>query len=236
MTHLNSPFREGILEVAFENSDPTMNLTLPGLFYSKIGDAYPVIENISNFTYNYPVGNGSFSTFTSPLSRFKSNENTLVQIGKDFFAYNTLPPYKEREVTKKEMIRLLNLFAELNGTRLIKYISVKLLNQFVFPKGTNIDSKFEFSITKSKIEEAQSHSALFSVAEFIHEGNTAALKFQTVNGLEGADTYSLELSYINFSKGEVTIENLEAWLDKGYALLVKMFNSSLTPELAEEYK
>jgi uncharacterized protein (TIGR04255 family) len=90
----NPPLVEAVFEIFFESKK--WNPTIPGLFYSKVQNQYPIIiSKGNNLGFEFEgsammIGNGVFE-----LTQFrnKNEGDKILQLSRNFLSVNQLPPY-----------------------------------------------------------------------------------------------------------------------------------------------
>ena len=117
----SQPLVEALCEFRFEVTGG-WDLTLPGLFYAEVKDAFPLQEPVDEVSFQFELGSvqGKQQWLkTQRLQLWNENRSATLQIGKGLLSINQLNPYPGWE-------------------------DFKSLIQTAFLKYSNIDSEFQF--------------------------------------------------------------------------------------------
>ncbi|MEM6433462.1 MAG: TIGR04255 family protein [Cyanobacteria bacterium P01_D01_bin.115] len=126
----SQPLVEALCEFRFEVTGG-WDLTLPGLFYAEVKDAFPLQEPVDEVSFQVelgPVQGRQQLVKTQRLQLWNENRSATLQIGKNLLSINQLNPYPGWEDFKALIQNAFSKYSNINSGFQFKGIALRYIN------------------------------------------------------------------------------------------------------------
>ena len=131
----NPPVVEALCEIFFNGSK--WDGTIPGLFFDKIKDVYPIKKELEQIGVEVSVSkdiqDSKIMRGGRRIQFVKKDKSQLIQIEKDLLVINQLKPYPRFEDWKPVIDKMLDLYVDLAKPEGIRRVGVRYINRIVIP-------------------------------------------------------------------------------------------------------
>lgn len=236
-SHFNLPFLECVFNLAFMPT-PEFDMTIPGLYLSKIQDEYTKKKDLHERKMRLPGINGDNPEIVStPVIQFLSNNGKFVsQIGKDVFAFNQISDFKNWEKFKGELLKLLSYYRSLINQDQIRALALRFLFRIDSDLELEPNEYFNFAFPSNPIKEEAGVKAINALAEYDAEDDDfLSISLKTIDPGENINFQLLEIGFNNNNPGSVKIDNIDDWLEKSIGCINNGIRSCVTDKLIKKY-
>jgi uncharacterized protein (TIGR04255 family) len=239
----NSPLIEAVCEFHFLPSEE-WDVTLPGLFYSRIKSDFPIKKYKSNVGILSPNdGQNGASIEVGSLAQFwNSEQNIVIQVGKNFLSINALAPYPAWEVYSPAIISALDHYRLEAKPAGLRRSSLKYINRVIVPElDFSVNEYFTFGIpVPPGIDNV--FSDINTVIQFpMNEfSDQLVIQFASLERYpdepEASTPLLLQLEYKSIKANSVSIDDFPNWLEKGHDCINNSFELSITDKLRSLFR
>jgi len=232
----NSPLKEVLCEFQFiPFPDKPWDLTIPGIFYEKVKENYPIKQQLLGVNYQIQPSDGNLQLQIDPIFPpiyfFNEDKSVLLQINPYSIIIHQIKNYSNWENFKKIVIENFNKFKEIIIPKGLKRITLRYVNVIEFDKNDfKFDEYFKYYPFLSKDLE-QNIKSFFCRIEFPYEDNKEVLRLtiaDVANQNPSKISILLDLDYLMNVPESVSFENISDWLDNSHSKIKDIFEKSIT--------
>jgi len=234
-----SPLQEAIFECRFTQDTP-WDPTIPGLFYERVRDRYPIKETRMVVKAQHSLKEGRLHQSQQWLEYavFKQSEGpVLAQVGPRIIAVNSVAPCPSWEVFRPHMDTVLAIIASICDLRGVQRAGLRYINHIQVP-GPDVDLQtyFQFRPELGALPDSVQSCADFTLACVLlvdgawgHDLCKVELG-KVAEDCEGAALMSLDLDYFTKQPPKVPFDDLLTWADKAQDVIDRVFEGTITNE------
>lgn len=237
----NPPIVEAFCEFQFEPDTP-WDLTVPGLIYEKVRDAFPKRRQAKVFNVGISTGPETLGRVqtTDRMQFLRKDEKALIQVGPHLLAVNHLAPYPSWEEFLPLIETGLGAYCAVVDPRNIHRIGLRYINRIEFvEQRINLGDYFEFRPYVGP-ELPQEHGPFRVGIQVLYEDGRDILKIELISvaRTETPDTIAvqLDLDYFLVKPGEVALDNAFEWIDIAHDRVEKAFEACITERLRQRFE
>lgn len=231
--YLKAPIVEALCEFQFEPGQP-WDMTIPGRFYEKIRENFPMREEKTNIEIGIsPKGAGVEQEVkgTKVMQFFREDKTALVQVGPNLLAINQLSPYPTWKEFRSLILGKLDIYKNITEPKGFKRIGLRYINRINF-EGNSVELKDYFNVYPNFPDKLpETYAPLTIRAEFPHEEERDRLILTLASAIpEKPDTVSivLDLDYVMRSPGKVPLGETKKWLESAHDAVKATFEACIT--------
>lgn len=241
---IHYPIIEALCEFHFEPAQ-SWDITIPGIFYERIKDKFPIKEQRVGLgvTISPEKGVVQQKVDLQHRIRFWSNDrSSVIQVGPNLLAINQLRPYRNWEAYKPIILDNLGIYIEIVKPKAFKRIVLRYINHIIL-KNHEITLNEYFNFCPLIPPELPQTVGSFNVkVEFPIDKFPEILSLNFMSApiidsrpVEGAE-FRLELNYI-LRQGELlSFEEADGWIEKGKRILNNAFKACITEKCLRSFK
>lgn len=229
------PVVEALAEVYFKGSqwDPTV----PGLFYRRVSDRFPTIDQANSLQIGIeigPTGPSATPSVSDQRARFRAEDGSrMVQLSDRLLVFNRLRPYDRFEEWQGDFADMLAIYRELAKPSAFTRIGVRYLNKIVVPEEQFKLSKY-FRIYPEVPDEIGSPFSGFLLRVQIHPPMHASHALVTTFGSSETEDGkpALLLDFYDIIEGGETgdLEVIERLVAEAHANIAVAFEHAVTDD------
>lgn len=229
----NPPIIEALCEFQFIPSQP-WDITIPGLFYEKIKDEFPIRQQQTGFGLSFQPKEGLLEQkveMTQRIQFFRPDKSALIQVGQDLLTINHLKPYPTWEVLKPLIINNLIKYKEISNPKGFKRIGLRYINRIEFEKGPiELTDYFNYyPFLPSKLP--QIHESFLVRVEIPYEGGRDRLIMNLGSIIPEKPEILpllLDLDYIMAIPEHISLDQAYDWIENAHTVIENAFEACLT--------
>ncbi len=240
-TYVNPPIIEAVCEFRLP-VDPKWDLTVPGLVYERLKEAFPNKEQrlvqevgISNTSQGLEqqIRTDERAVFLA------ADRRTFVQVGRGILAVNRLRPYESWEAFRPSIDSAFRAMRDTIGIKSLMRIGLIYVNRIEVP-GLNVDldSYFEFRpFLGSKLPQSMASFLLGCVLPFA-DGRDACRVELTPAVADKPDTSAFRLTLDYYLARPESTEPDEAlgWVDNAHGKIEALFEGCVSDRVRELFR
>lgn len=230
------PVIEAVCEFRFEPSQ-TWDWTVPGLFYAKVQDDFPLKRERTN--YQLAVGEGPAEDLASvqgQVSRWmqfvRKDESALIQLGPDLLTVNQLRPYTHWPTFKAMIERALESYRDIAKPKGFRRIGLRYINRLEIPEASIELEDYVEAVPKVPASLPQLFATWAQRVEIPFEKHNGMLALQTgsVREKEPAAAYPfmLDLDFRTLHAEQVALDGAMQWIEKAHEVVEESFEACIT--------
>ncbi len=234
----NSPIIEALCEIHFSESQT--DSTVKGVFFGKVQEDYPIIEDLPrvNFNIQIPKGDVSISNQESVTRFFNNDKTELIQIASNLLTFNRLAPYEGYDNFRKSVKNVIEKYSEVAKPKAFERIGLRYINHIFIPE-TILDLDEYFSYMP-KIEEVLYQIRLNIELKSVYENHNSYLTISSIpSAIENYGAILLDIYDVYSAKNEFELESILNKIDETHFSVEQIFEKVITEKtrlLFEEVK
>lgn len=222
------PLVEALCELRFESDPQTKwDWTVPGRLYSKIENRFPKRRQ----RLDLAVSSGPNDART--LVQFVSeNESTMVQVGPDVLAVNSLGPHIGWPELKNTLATVLHEYRGIAAPSALISAAVRYINRVEIPIRPGFALERYFEVLPGLPKAVPMDVSTFLIhTEVVCDEPSALLRFRFGSTNSVADIAAFIVDYEHAAPKPMvpSFEALETWLDAGHERIELAFYGTFTP-------
>lgn len=236
----NPPLIEALCEFQFIPTEP-YDLTIPGLFYTRIREDFPEKQEQSGIGFTVQGSDTGIEQKITPIpSRvqfFNRDKTRLVQLAPDLLVVNCLKPYPSWEEFKPIIVQNMDIYREIAKPKGFRRIGLRYINVFEFDR-LNIELPDYFSYYPLVPEGFPKQlDAFLCRTELPYQDERLILTLATIMS-EKPDHLSitLDLDYFMNIPENIKFDVVPSWLDKAHERVEATFEACIKDELRRNFE
>ncbi|GIX47870.1 MAG: TIGR04255 family protein [Candidatus Tectimicrobiota bacterium] len=231
----NPPIIEAVCDFR-PTQDTQWDLTVPGLFYERVKDAFPHREQRVVQEFELTQGMQVLQQQIRSSERvlmFSEDRKTLIQLGPRLVVINILKPYNTWEGFKKYIEKAWSSLQEVVEVRGLERIGLRYINRIEFTtQDVNLKEYFEFYPFIGK-RLPQELAFFIAGAEFPYDGGRDRCRVQLSQGIgdEGKKAIILDLDYFLARSRGVEVSAALNWVEEAHTRVEEIFEGCITDKL-----
>jgi uncharacterized protein (TIGR04255 family) len=229
------PLVEALCEVRFASTEERRwDWTVPGMLYERIRDRFPTRKE--HHTINLPVTTPVPLSATAPsierLQFMSGDENTMVQVGPDLLAVNSLRPHLGWAELRDTLLDVLATYREIASPSGIAMTAVRYINRVEIPNQSGFALEKYFKVLPGLPAGVSRVTTTFVIhTEVEYEAPAAIFRFLfgTTESKEQIAAFMLDYEHVSQPSIPPTFDGLRGWLDAGHDRIERAFYGSFTP-------
>lgn len=241
-TYRKPPVVEAVCEFRF-TSTQAWDLTIPGLLFKEVGDAFPILEQsaVIQVAINPSVPPVAV-TPPQPSVRFLTPEQTeLIQVAPFMLSIHQLRPYSNWEHFKARIAEVLDKYSELAHIEGLSRVGLRYVNRVELPPGQHeLDDYFR---VMPRVPEPvpQIFQTFLAQIEIPYGANPqlpeSSLRITFGTALpeqEGHFAFILDLDMFSPDIAPPSIAGVPRWLDTAHERIEQAFDAAFTEKVHTE--
>ena len=234
LRYRNPPLVEAICEVRFASA-PGRKWTEDGeMLHEQIRDRFPVrgTEHEMDLPIVTPVALGSTSPSLARLQFVSEDGNTMVQVGPDVLAVNSLRAHVGWPELRDTLLQVLTDYRAIAAPLGLTSATVRYINRVEIPLERELSLDKYFSVLPGLPQGVPAAVSTFLLhTEVGYEDPTATFTFRFATTESTGEVAAFMLDYEHFAPGPAVpeLDALAAWLDTGHDRIERAFYGSFTP-------
>jgi len=237
----NYPIIEALCEFQFLPDQP-WDMTIPGLFYEKVRNEFPIKEQKTDVGIAFAPQKAGLEhkvEMSQRIQFWKNDKSAVVQIGPNLLAVNQLKPYISWDAFKPLILSNLNTYIEIAKPRAYKRIGLRYINNIVVEKDkTELKDYFKYYPFIPE-ELPQIHGPFNVRVEFPYE-NGRDMLFLTFASIPpekpNLSYFLLDLDYVLSKPESISLDKADGWIEKAKIILNNVFKACITDSCKELFK
>jgi uncharacterized protein (TIGR04255 family) len=229
------PLVEALCEVRFVSADDKWDWAIPGMLYEKIKDRFPKRRERHaldiSIPINIPIPLGPATHSIERLQFVSADENTIVQIGPELLAVNSLRPHLGWPDLRDTLLQVLAAYRSIAAPAGVAMAAVRYINRVELPLRQGFALERYFAVLPALPEGVQQTVSTFLVhTEVGYEDPPALFRFRfgTTESKSDAAAFMLDYEHLVHGDDAPSFEALPAWLDAGHERIERAFYGSFT--------
>ncbi len=232
------PIVEALCEFQFIPQEP-YNLTIPGLFYDKIKEEFPIRQEQSGLSFNLlQMIKGDVEVPILPKIQFSKPGGTpLVQLAPDLLVVNCLKHYPSWEGFKPLILKYLEVYKEVGNPKGIKKAGLRYINVIEFDTtDINLEDYFYYyPVIPNGLP--QKPGSFLSKVEIPFDDERLMLTLGTIVAKKiNPFSITLDIEYAISTPGKIAFNNISEWLDKAHNKVEDAFELCITDNSRELFQ
>jgi len=230
MVGADYPIIEALCEFQFLPDQP-WDITIPGLFYEKVRNDFPIKEQKTDVGIAFApqkTGLEHKVEMSHRIQFWKNDKSAVVQIGPNLLAINQLKPYISWEAFKPLIISNLNTYIEIGKPKAYKRIGLRYINNIII-EGEKTELRGHFKYYPFIPEKLPQIHGPFNVrVEFPYENgrDRLYLTFASISPEKPNLSYFLlDLDYVLSQPELISLDQADEWIEKAKLNLNNAFKA-----------
>lgn len=243
------PLVEALCEVRFASSEERRwDWKIPDLLHERIRDRFPAksARYVIDLPTAGPVQLSPEGHAPECLQLVSADESTIVQVGPDLLAVNSLRPHLGWPDLRDTLLDVLSDYREIASPPAIAVASVRYINRVEIPMQSGLSLERYFTVLPRLplgVPEAVSTFLMHTEVEYTNPVAIFRFRFATTDSedattdSEDATTESedqiaafmIDYEHVTLESFAPTFEELRGWLDAGHARIEGAFHGTFTP-------
>lgn len=236
------PLVEALCEVRFASApDKQWDWAIPGMLYGKIQDRFPTRRERHALDISIPMGGpiplGPPTRSIERLQFVSADESTIVQIGPDLLAVNSLRPHLGWPELRDTLLHVLSAYRSIATPTSIAAAAVRYINRVEVPLRQGFALERYFAVLPGLPEGVPQTVSTFLIHTEVGYEDPAALfrfRFGTTESKPDAAAFMLDYEHLVHGDHVPTFDALPAWLDAGHDRIERAFYGSFTSDTHAE--
>lgn len=227
------PIVEALCEFQFVPSQP-WDMTIPGLFYEKINNEFPVKREKMALGIGFHPKEGGIEQRVETSQRMqylRSDKTALVQIGRDLLTVNHLEPYPTWQTFKPLIINNFKLYKEVANPKGFKLIGLRYINRIVFDEDRVELTEYINYYPFIPANLPQTHEKFQTKVDIPYEKGRdhllLTLSSTTSKKAEGSAVI-LDIGYVMSRPEKISFQEVPKWIEKAHTLVENAFEACIT--------
>lgn len=229
------PLVEALCEVRFASTEERRwDWAIPGMLYERIQGRFPTRRE--RHAIDIPiVGPVPLGTATHSIERLQfvsGDENTMVQVGPDLLAVNSLRPHLGWPELRDTLLDVLAAYRGIAAPSSIAMAAVRYINRVELPLQSGFALERYFQVLPVLPVGVPEEVSTFLIhTEVGYEDPAAIFRFRFGTTESAGQVAAFMLDYEHVSPGSIapTFDGLRGWLDAGHDRIERAFYGSFTP-------
>lgn len=228
------PLVEALCEVRFESAqDRGWDWTIPGLLYERLQERFPTRRerHAVDFPIAGPLPLALASHSIERLQFVSADGNTMVQVGRDLLAVNSLRPHLGWLELRDTLLGVLAGYREIAAPSRLTMAAVRYINRVEIPLRPGFALERYFAVLPGLPKGVPGVVSTFLIhTEVGYDDPSAIFRFRFGTTESADQVAAFMLDYEHVSTGSPpTFDGLNAWLDAGHDRIERAFHGSFTP-------
>jgi uncharacterized protein (TIGR04255 family) len=232
----NPPIIEALCEFRFEPGTP-WDLAIPGLVYEKIKEGFPKRRLARVFEASVTTGPEGVEQQMKTADRMqflRDDEKALIQVGTNMLAVNHLKPYPTWQEFAPLIRQGFDAYCQVTSPKGIQRVGLRYINRIeVRGQRIELEHYLEFRPFAGPAL-PQDFGAFIVGVQIPYEGTRDALRLQAFSAaLETPNVVAvmLDLDYYVTHAGQVSLDNVVAWVETAHDHVEEAFEACITERL-----
>ncbi len=229
------PLVEALCEVRFASTEERRwDWAIPDMLWERIRERFPTRRERHGI--NIPVATPTpLSTAAHSLERLQfvsGDENTLVQIGPDLLAVNSLHPHLGWAELRDTLLDVLAAYRGIASPAAIAMTAVRYINRVEIPNQSGFALEKHFTVLPGLPPGVPKVVTTFVIhTEVEYEAPAAIFRFLfgTTESTDEIAAFMLDYEHVSPESLPPTFDSLRGWLDAGHDRIERAFYGSFTP-------
>lgn len=230
------PLVEALCEVRFASTqERSWDWAIPGMLYERIRDRFPIRRehHAINIPGATPVLLGAAVPSIERLQFVSGDENTVVQVGPDLLAVNSLRPHLGWAELRDTLLDILSTYRDIASPSGIATTAVRYINRVEIPLLTESGFTLEryFNVLPGLPAGVPRMVTTFVIhTEVAYEAPAAIFRFLfgTTESTAQIAAFTLDYEHVSQESSPPTFDSLRGWLDAGHDRIELAFYGSFT--------
>ncbi|MDI6802850.1 MAG: TIGR04255 family protein [Bacteroidota bacterium] len=228
----NPPIVEALCEIQFISEKP-WDLTIPGLFYEKVKELFPIREQQLGIGVLFkPTQTGIEHKIEQAPPRmqfFKTDRSALIQVAPDLLVINQLTHYPTWSKFKPTIIENLDIYNKIASPKSVKRIGLRYINKIIFAKESiELSEYFElFPNVPRELPQSQTDFTIRLEIPYLENDRMLITLGKSYPKNNEGVSIILDLYYISFNQESINIENFSNWLEHAHGSIETAFEACL---------
>lgn len=226
------PLVEALCEVRFASApDKQWDWAIPGMLYGKIEDRFPKRRERHALDIAIPLGAPIPLDSPTRLQFLSADESTIVQIGPELLAVNSLRPHLGWPELRDTLLQVLSAYRSIAAPTSIAAAAVRYINRVEVPLRQGFALERYFAVLPALPEGVPQNVSTFLIHTEGSYDDPAALfrfRFGTTESKPESAAFMLDYEHVVFGEHTPTFDALPAWLDAGHERIERAFYGSFT--------
>jgi uncharacterized protein (TIGR04255 family) len=228
------PLVEALCEVRFASTeDRKWDWAIPGMLYGRIHDRFPTRKERHAITIPL-VGPAAPAPPTHAIERLQfvsQDESTMVQVGPDLLAINSLRPHLGWPDLRDTLINVLDAYREIASPPALTMAAVRYINRVELPLRAGFALENYFAVLPGLPAGVPRAVSTFLIhTEVDYDDPTALFRFRfgTTDSTGQVAAFMLDYEHLAAAPANPTFDQLPSWLDAGHDRIERAFYGSFT--------
>lgn len=229
------PLVEALCEVRFASTEERRwDWAIPGMLHERIRDRFPTRRerHAINIPVATPAPLGATAHSIERLQFVASDENTVVQVGPDLLAVNSLRPHLGWTELRDTLLDVLAAYRGIASPSGIAMTAVRYINRVEIPTQSGFALERYFKVLPGLPAGVPKVVTTFMIhTEVEHEAPAAIFRFLfgTTESTDQIAAFMLDYEHVSRESIPPTFDGLRGWLDAGHDRIEQAFYGSFTP-------
>lgn len=216
------PLVEALCEVRFASTEERRwDWTIPGMLYERIRDRFPTRRERHTFDLPFagPVSPGMATHPIEYLQFASVDDNTMVQVGPDLLAVNSLHPHSGWPDLRDTLLDVLAAYREIAAPSGIAMAAVRYINRVEIPNVSGFSLERYFTVLPGLPAGVPRNVSAFVIhTEIEHEDPAAIFRFRfgTTESTDQIAAFMLDYEHVSSLSLSPTFDTLGDWLGVGH--------------------
>lgn len=234
----NPPIVEALIAFTF-HAENDWDLTIPGLFFDKVKDAFPVRQQHVGFGTEFQPGKEILTQNISIIERvqfYNNDRNALVQIGRNVLSVHHLKPYHGWENFKPLILSNFQNYLNVANPKMLQRIELRYINKIDFGEIVKMEDYFTtYPMVPAGLPDLHGGFQVFIEIPFNEQKNVVLFTLKSAPPTK-QDYISI---VVDLKQVSIDMENLKAmdigevekWIDRAHDNIEQVFEASITDNL-----
>jgi uncharacterized protein (TIGR04255 family) len=229
------PLIEALCEARFASTDEhRWDWAIPDMLYERIRERFPTRRerHAIDIPFTGPVPPG-LATYPIEYLQFASiDDNTMVQVGPDLLAVNSLHSHSGWPDLRDTLLDVLAAYREIAAPSGIAMAAVRYINRVEIPDVSGFVLERYFKVLPSMPAGAPRDVSAFVIHTEVEYEDPAAIfrfRFGTTESSDQIAAFMLDYEHVSAPSLPPTFATLGGWLDVGHDRIERAFHGSFTP-------
>lgn len=236
------PIIEASCEFSFTPAQ-SWDMTIPGIFYERIKNNFPVKEQRVGFGIGFSPQQGVVEQKVEVQQRIRfwnKDKSTVIQLAQNLLVINQLRPYIKWELFKPIILDNLHTYVDIVKPKAFKRIALRYINHIIIESYQGLISEYFNFYPSIPSELPKPHGSFNIRLEFPidNENEILLINFicSSVKMVSQPADFRLELNYILKQPETISFEQAEVCIEKGKKILNNAFKACITEKCRESIK
>lgn len=229
------PLVEALCEVRFSSTEQRRwDWAVPGMLYERIRDRFPIRKehHAIDLPMTGPVPLGPAAQSIERLQFVSADERTLVQVGPDLLAVNSLRPHLGWSELRDALLDVLAAYRGIASPAAISMAAVRYINKVEIPLRSGFALARYFTVLPglpASVPEAVSSFLIYTEVGYADPAASFRFRFGTTESTDEIAAFMLDYEHVAVASMAPTFDGLREWLDTGHDRIERAFHGTFTP-------